>query len=273
MPTVLGQFPTDAESIGSSSTTSGTYVNKVTLNTPSVPAGDYLIHASCHYQVPTGPEDFQLELEEDSATQIYETGRLHEIASFNVVCMVRAAVQRTLTAGTHQYDMNFRRVDGSNAVVIQAARLHFFRLDGTYQQAISSGVSSAGSTAYQLKVSLNTGAIPAGFYRLGMTTEYRNEVAPPSGGCALRFRMRKDPAGADTITNLLGTDSGGGQELFINNGGLGIAATDPWMYASWWRPCLYLEADTYQFELHWREETGGNEVELQKSRIHFYKVL
>lgn len=270
----LGDFATSAESLGSTSTSGTTYVPKVTLTTPNVNAGDYIIMGNFFWENPPSTnEDVQVEVEEDGTTQVFETGFLHEWPAISVEPSYRFILRRTLAAGSHTYALNFRRQNGAAIdVVLETSTLQFFRADSTVQQALSDGLSTTTTAAsYSLKVSLNTGAIPAGTYRVGFHSEYRNEVNFPTGACYVRFRMRQDPAGVDTITNLMGDDIGG-NELPVNNGGQGVAAGDPFESVCWFRSCLVLTADTYQFELHWRAETAGNQVDLQNSRIWFWRV-
>jgi hypothetical protein len=277
----LGDFRTSAADLTRSQTSSTTYQAKLQLTTPNVSAADYLIVASFLYQTDVGESnELQAELVEDiagPATQIYETGELREANPGNAVGdsqdAVYIAVRRTLAAGVHTFDLNFRRAGSVDLVTIEEVRLEFFQLDASYQTASADGFTSTNSTTYQLKASLNTGAVPAGDYRVGFSVEYNNNGPGNGDNMGLRWRERKDPAGVNTITNLLGGNSGAGDELELNQGGWGDGAADPRGCAAWEEPCRELEADTYQYELHFRA-VGGlfDDVGVALARLHFWRM-
>lgn len=274
----LGDFRTSAESLGRSQTSSNTYQPKLQLVTPNVAAGDYLVTVSFLYQTDSGgSNELQVELVEDSTTQVYESGELREANPGNSAgdsqeaCFF--AVARTLAAGVHTFDLDFRRTGSVDLVTIEEVRIQFFQLDASYQAAAVDGYSSTTSTSYVLKVSLNTGAVPAGTYRVGFHVEYNNEDPGNGDNMGLRFRERRDPAGADTITNLLGANSGAGAELELNGGGFGVGASDPRQCAAWEEACRELEADTYQYELHYRAVGGfADDVGVALARLHFWRM-
>lgn len=268
----LGDFATQVKSPAQTTTTGTVYVPKVTLNTPAVSAADYLVMGSFHYQNPPGiNEDLQARIVEDAGPVIFETGRLQEVDSFFVHMAYYWSVRRTLAAGAHTYGVEFRRQGGAVAAVgIEEVYLHFFQLDASYQETISDAIVNTNSTAYVLKSGIAAGALPAGTYRMGFACEYR---CPNAGAkLGLRWRERRDPAGANVITNLLGDNAGGGTELFVNNGGYGLAADDPWQCASWITACRELTADTYTYELHFRTSNAANNVEIQKARFFLWQT-
>lgn len=276
----LGDSRTFSTSLAKATTNSPDYINKATLVTPALPAeaDNYLIIATWAYQNAHADPDFQLEVEE-GGVQFYETGRLHTFESLGVGDADPAetyaiAFQRFLGGGVHNIDFNFRAVSGDgDLVAIEQLRMEFFALDVTFKEAISDAVSSTFSTSYQLKAAMAGLILAAGTYRIGFSCEYRCEDDVNNNNLGLRFRERKDPAGADVITNLLGADSGDPLELELNNGGDSVASAAPWQCATWWTACRELEADTYDFELAFRA-VGGlfDEVEVQKARLLLWRT-
>lgn len=279
----LGDFRTSAESLGRSQTSSTTYQPKLQLTTPNVAAGDYLVTVSFLLQTSAVQSNqLQARIIEDiagPATTVYTTGNLREANPGNAVGdsqeALYVAFARTLAAGVHTYDLEFRRQGGllADDVTIEEARIEFFQLDATYQNAASDGYSQTFSTTYQLKANLNTGAVPAGTYRIGFSCEYNCEDPDNGNNMGLRFRERKDPAGANTITNLLGADAGNGAELELNNGGYGVGSTQERQCAAWEQPCRDLDADTYEYELHFRAVGGlADDVGIALARINFWRM-
>lgn len=277
----LGDFHTYAESLARSQTSSNTYQFKLQLTTPNVTAGDYLVTFSLLFQTDVGEtNEVQCRLVEDiagAATVIYETGELREANPGNAAGDSQDAVivstRTTLAAGVHTFDLEFRRTGSINLVTVEEVRMTFFALDATYQEANAAGYSSTNSTTYQLKVALNTGAIPAGTYAIRFSVEYNCEDPDNGNNMGLRFRERQDPAGVNTITNLLGGNSGTATELEVNNGGYGFAVFDPYLYAGWAEVCRELEADTYQYELHYRAVGGlADDVSTALARINFWRM-
>ncbi len=277
----LGDNRQSDESLGRTQTDSNTYQPKMQMTTANLPAGDYLLTFSFQFQTDSGEtNEFQMRMVEDiagPATVVYESGELREANPGNAAgdsqdtCIV--AIKRTLAAGVHTFDLEFRRTGTVDLVTIEEARMTFFELDGTYQEASTDAHSNTTSTSYQLKVSLNTGAIPAGTYIVRFSCEYNNEDPTNGNNMGLRFRQRKDPAGVDTITNLLGADSGNPAELELNGFGAGENAGDPKLCAGWEVPCMVLDADTYQYELHFRAVGGAFDgVGIALARLTFWRM-
>ncbi len=281
----LGDNAQNTSSLGRTLTDLTTYQAKLSLVTPVVPIGDYLIMATFQFQNPLGQnEDIQILLTEDAITPFYETGRLMESDAGNGVADSQAsymvAVKRSFpfAAAAHTYDLEFRRQGGvaGNDVVILETRLIFFELDATFQEVQADAVQQTFSATYQLAAQLfpPPGALLGdGTFRVGFSMEYRNENKTNKMG--VRFRERQDPDSSNVITNLLGDDAGNADELFVNNDGLGDAVDDPWQSLSWWTACRFLQGDhRYTYELHFRE-TGGpafTDVDIQKVRVMLWEV-
>lgn len=271
----LGDFATSAESLASASSSSTSYVTKATLNTPVVVAGDYFVMGTITFQCPSsGNEDVQLDVLQDGVTEIYASGVLQEWASSTDNGMsYQFALKVTLTAAAHTFELRYRRQNGGvTAVAVLDAAMQFFKLDASYQETVADAVTTYNLNPYGVAASLAAGALPAGIYHVGVCCEYRCEVPTPTGACYVWFRRRRDPAGADVITSMLGDSKDAPLELPLNNGGMGVAATDPWLDLAWSVACLRLEADTYTFELLRRCEIAGNQVDLQKIRIFLWKA-
>ena len=276
----LGDFKQTAESLGRSQTNSGTYATKLQLATPAVDAGTYLIAASFLYQTDLATlNNIQVRLVQDIGgvpVVLYETSYLRsadpgsgvgdavEAATFEVVTTFAGA------AAPHTFDLQYHVVGFPGFVTIEQVRLQFFKLDGTYVAAATDAHSFTNSTTYQLKTTL-TQALAAGKYRLGMQCEYNNINPTARGG--LRYRMRRDPAGANVITNLLGGNAGSASELMLNQGGYGGLPLDPHGYATYSVACLTLDANTYTFELHYRAVDGAfNDMGISLARLNLWRT-
>lgn len=114
---------------GESSTTSETYQNKVTLTTPSIPAGDYRISSFAEVANDSGDKPVEARVLVDSTTINTEifyapkfTDAFLSIDSFNLL---------TLTAGVHVIEFDFRATSEGGTAKIRRARLEIFRTDKT----------------------------------------------------------------------------------------------------------------------------------------------
>ena len=113
-----GQFGVgyqNAESLSSSTTTSTTYTNKVTLTTPSLPAGRYLVGFYSELTTDNASRSFGVRLGVDTASVILaeisqKPGTAGEFTAFGGV------VEVTLTAAVHTFEIDFK-VSGSAAPI------------------------------------------------------------------------------------------------------------------------------------------------------------
>lgn len=265
----LGEDFTVAEDLTTSTTSSTLYVSKLVLNTPNVVAGDYFVFASMNYQDDPSllRSDFQARIVEDATTEIANTDLQLEsdpgIGDSFSSAMSTMFLRRTLAAGTHSFDLQFRRQAGFliEAVAIKNVRMMFFNVDGAaYSEASSLARSTTTSTSFQLKVSLNAGALAAGRYLIGFRINYQNQLV--TNDCAIRFR---EVATAGGTTVLL-------EEAF-NNTGFGNTIFDPYQTVAWYTPCRDLAADTYSYELHFRNTVAnGFGVTVNEARIVLWKL-
>ncbi|MDH5644464.1 MAG: hypothetical protein OEZ01_00565 [Candidatus Heimdallarchaeota archaeon] len=274
----LGDNTQHVESLGRSQTSLNVYQTKVTLTTPVLPAGDYLVCVSALYQTDSAEtNEIQFRVLEDGATTAYESGVLREANPGNAAGDSQdtfyVSMVRTLGAGSHTFALEYRRTGTVDLVTVEEARIEFFEMDGTYLGSASDAYAFTTSTTYINKVLLNTGAIAAGTYHIGFSVEYACQDPNNTNNMGLRFRERRDPVGVDVITNLLGDDAGLGKELQINNGGYGYLSTDPRQVAAWEQPCRVLTADTYQYELDYRAVGGAfDEVAVALARINLWRM-
>ncbi len=124
---VFGSEFTSAESLGSSSTTSTTYVQKLRLTTASLPAGDYFIQWS--YQISTDKSSIAVgaKIEHDDTTVLMETNRqMPTLGQFDVQ---GGFAKVTLSAAVHTFDLDFKTESGAGAGAnVKDARLTLWRV-------------------------------------------------------------------------------------------------------------------------------------------------
>ena len=124
-----GDFGTEyqkAESLGISSTTSTTYIEKLKLTTPSLPAGNYRIAWS--YQISSDKQTtaVHVKIEHDDTTVVQETGYAQENLEYQDHS---GFAEITLGAGVHDIDMDFRTDSGAGTGAnIKDARLEIWRV-------------------------------------------------------------------------------------------------------------------------------------------------
>jgi hypothetical protein len=127
---VFGEGYSYAESLSKSSTSSTTDSTKVSITTPTLVAGDYMIYATCIYQNSSASDDIVLTVTEDGNTvhtaQYNTAGQGTGGSSPVMAFMVFAEV--TLTAGSIDIDLDYKAEAGTGTVTIQDARLQFWRV-------------------------------------------------------------------------------------------------------------------------------------------------
>jgi len=121
------QFEEDATL---STTTSTTFQNKLTLTTPSIPAGDYRVSVYYNWGLSGGSPnaDFRCQVELDGSTIIFShqaepkdtgTDQLNGFSGFDNV---------TLIAGSHIFNLEYATTSVMRLARIQNARLEIFRV-------------------------------------------------------------------------------------------------------------------------------------------------
>jgi hypothetical protein len=128
---VFGSYYVDVSSDTSTNTTSNVFQTKVTLTTPSVPAGVYRVACNFGYwqSSTTTTNYFQAQLLEDATTSVW--GLYANNNSSSVISPGYSAsgfAYRTLTAGVHTYNLQYRRQGGNHTCNIVNARVEFWRV-------------------------------------------------------------------------------------------------------------------------------------------------
>jgi len=123
-----------AESAGISTTTSQTFQNKVSMTTTSLPAGTYRVQFSYGWNHNNNQSDFEGQLEEDAL----QLGELHkqepkdnggaDATGSTQRYYASRTFYRTLTAGVHTYDVNFRTDDSDFESSIWEAVIELWRV-------------------------------------------------------------------------------------------------------------------------------------------------
>jgi hypothetical protein len=116
------QFDFD-ESLGASSTTSLTYIEKLKLTTVAVPAGDYYIGWSLGLSNTNNDKTSGFRVQLDDITTLSEGEVNPKIGGSDETIGGHAVV--TLTGAIHDFDIDYKRVD--NTAMIRNARLTFWR--------------------------------------------------------------------------------------------------------------------------------------------------
>lgn len=122
----FGDFATDAESLGETTNNVAAPLLKVRLTTPVIPAGDYRIGWSYTWGLSSTAGDFQAIIEEDDTTIIYTHRQEPKDAATTQRNAGGGFGNRTLTAGTHTFDLEFQPITGGQEARIQQARLEFW---------------------------------------------------------------------------------------------------------------------------------------------------
>lgn len=125
----FGDFTTSAESLGTSTTTSGTFIQKLRLTTPVVDAGDYRIGWNYTWSHSTTADDCVVQIEQDDTTQLYEMQAEPQDSNADQEYPAGGFAQVTLTSAVHTFDMDFRTSNAGDTARIAQARFEFWRVD------------------------------------------------------------------------------------------------------------------------------------------------
>lgn len=124
---LFGQFYTYEESLGASTNVTAVFANKVTLTTPSVDAGKYIVNWNFTWNMNQTSRSFVAQIDQDAGTILWDmeqepkdgsTGQEHPAAGF---------AQVTLTAGAHTFELDFANNGGGTARITNA-RMSFWRV-------------------------------------------------------------------------------------------------------------------------------------------------
>jgi hypothetical protein len=124
---IFGRWIAQNESTGLSTTTSTTYQQKLRLTTGAIEAGTYRIGWMYDWGMTSNSYNFDAQVQVDTTTlmnhveepQDASTAQRHQVSGFAYV---------TLTAATHNVDLDYRSSNASGTARIQNARLEIWRV-------------------------------------------------------------------------------------------------------------------------------------------------
>ena len=122
---VFGDGFEAAESLAESTTVSTTYVNKLTLTTASLAAGDYYISWSASVSNSNNGKLIGVQVQVDDTTTLTDTNTF--VDTLNLFESVSGNAVVTLTAATHTIDLDFKT--SANTGSIQDARFQIWRVN------------------------------------------------------------------------------------------------------------------------------------------------
>jgi hypothetical protein len=123
---VFGTEAQIASSEGDSTTTGTTYVSKLLLTTPSIPAGNYHVVWSIEAAASSSNRDIGIAVYGDGALAAEHSERL-VVANYFV--SVSGVGNGAMGAGVHTVELFFRRAGGSSATItVRRARIEFWRI-------------------------------------------------------------------------------------------------------------------------------------------------
>lgn len=132
---IFGSEYQHAESLGVTTTTSTTFLNKVTLNTTSLPAGDYRIEVSYGWNHNSTQNDFEARVQEDAVNigEIHKQEPKDSAGTFSTTGssqrhLAHRVYYRTLTAGVRTYTLDFRTDTGGTNSSIWDAGITLWRV-------------------------------------------------------------------------------------------------------------------------------------------------
>ena len=120
---VFGNEYTYAEREAESTETGTAFVNKVTLTTATIPAGDYHIQWSLEMKSSASNRDVEMQVDLDAGTILNNTTiRLDEYIALG------GHKRATLTNAVHTVEIDFRRITGGGTCYVQRARISMWRV-------------------------------------------------------------------------------------------------------------------------------------------------
>jgi len=132
---VFGTEFQKAESAGVTTTTSTTFLNKITFITSSLPAGTYRIGVSYGWNHDSNRDDFEARITEDAVQlgEIHKQEPKDSSGSFSTTgssqrYYLNRTFYRTLTSGSHTYDLAFRTDTGGVEASMWEAMIELWRV-------------------------------------------------------------------------------------------------------------------------------------------------
>ena len=126
----FGDFLKIEESPGTSTNSTLNFQEKLRLTTDSIDAGNYRIGFSWLYGHSSTTSDVEVQVEEDDTTEIYRMRVEPKDGASDIRSPAAGFRRRTLTAGVHTFDIDFRSTTGGgNTARITDAYLEFWKVD------------------------------------------------------------------------------------------------------------------------------------------------
>ncbi len=126
-PSIVGTEYTYAESLGTTSGTNTTYLQKLRLTTASLPAGDYKISWSLQISTDKNTIGVGFRVQVDDTTTLQEVS--HIVSSQDDYFPRSGFAKVTLTAATHDIDLDYLTNSGTGrGVNVKDVRLEIFRV-------------------------------------------------------------------------------------------------------------------------------------------------
>jgi hypothetical protein len=127
-PAIFGTQAQDAASDGESSTSSTSWVPKVTMTTPSLPAGRYRIGWNYEWRYDSIANNAIVRVQLDDSATLMEMQQEPKDAGSDQSINKAGFGYVTLGAGVHTIDLDYRSSNGTYSTYIKRARLEIWRV-------------------------------------------------------------------------------------------------------------------------------------------------
>lgn len=124
---LFGQFYTYEESLGASINATAIFANKVTLTTPAIDAGDYLVSWNFTWNMNQTSRSFVAQIDQDAGTIIWDMEQEPKDGNTDQEHPAAGFAQVTLTDGIHTFELDFAN-NGGGIARITNARVAFLRV-------------------------------------------------------------------------------------------------------------------------------------------------
>lgn len=123
---LFGQFYTYTESLGADTNSTAIFANKLTLTTPSVDAGDYLVSWNFTWNMDQTSRSFVAQIDQDAGTIIWDMEQEPKAGTVTQEQPAAGFAQVTLSSGVHTFELDYAN-NGSGDARIANARMTFWR--------------------------------------------------------------------------------------------------------------------------------------------------
>lgn len=125
---VLGQEYAYAEDLGASTTSSTAFVQKLRLSVSGIPAGIYRIGWCYTWNLTSTGDDFLGQIEVDDTDQLWLHRQEAKDSGADQQFAADGFAETSLSAGSHDIDLDFATSDGGETAEISQARIVFWRV-------------------------------------------------------------------------------------------------------------------------------------------------